>query len=31
MDVTETPIERPQKKQKDFLGVKEVIILENPN
>ncbi len=31
MDVTETPIERPQKKQKDFFGVKEVIILENPN
>ena len=31
MDVTETPRERPQKKQKDFFGVKEVIILENPN
>jgi hypothetical protein len=31
MDVTETPIERPQKKQKDFFRVKEVIILENPN
>jgi hypothetical protein len=27
MDVTENLVERPQNKQKDFLGIKDVIIL----